>query len=435
MRIPLSITRSYRPNWKLWEGIREIIQNAKDAEIEHNAPFSVEHSGTTLTVTNEGCTLNHRALLLGETSKNERSDLIGQWGDGLKIGVLALIRSGHSVTIKSGDEIWHPDIEPAPEYDQAEVLTFNIRKSRMYRPSVEVEIENVSKVEWLAIASRFRFLPDRERGKIIPTIYGDLLLDKPGMLYVKGIFVEQVADMQYGYDFKDAELDVDRRTVASWARESECKAMLESAMNEEPALIRDIFRLLCEGKKDVTDFRYSGIRNQSITSELKKLWVEQYGEKTIPIATPEEGIKLQHLGVTGVVVNQTAVAALGAIVGTAESAMRELAFSTSAVYELDTVPESDVLLNALCVMESAGHPINLDYLQVVDFKDPDVLGQYQDGMIKISRTQLSKGLSPTVVTLAHELAHGKESRSVSHSQVLEALLEDVVTYLLGGKSN
>lgn len=431
MRIPLSITRTYRPNWGLWEGVRELIQNAKDAEVEHNAPFRVEHSGNKLLIVNEGCTLNHRALLLGETTKADRDDLIGQWGDGLKIGVLALVRSGYEVTIKSGEEIWRPSIEEAPEYGNAEVLTFAIRKARLFRPSVEVEVEGVSKAQWQEMARRFRFLPGEEYNRIVHTVYGDLLLDEPGMLYVKGIFVEKVPDMAFGYDFKDVELDVDRRTVKSWSRESECKYLLEQAMVEKPELTRDVFHLLCEGKKDVASFRYNTISKKSTLETMKELWVERHGENTIPVTSAEEAASLEHLGVRGVVVNQTAVNALGQAVGTADTIKAELAFSTSEMYDLDSIPESETLLSALCVLEDAGHAIDLKCLQVVDFKDTNILGQYDGGTIKISRGQLAKGVSPTLITLVHELGHGKESMGLTHGQAVESIMQDLVSSLLG----
>lgn len=430
MRIPLSITRNYRPSWSLWEGTRELIQNAKDAETEYNAPFSVEHTGNKLIITNEGCTLDHRALLLGETTKAGRNDLIGQWGDGLKIGVLGLLRSGHPVTIKSGDEIWHTSIEPAPEYSGAEVLTFNIRKSRMYRNSVEVEIENVSKVDWLSMANRFRFLPGESYRNVVHTVYGDLLLDEPGMLYAKGIFVEKITSLEYGYDFKDAELDIDRRTVGSWSREYECKRLLEQAMIEKPELAKDVFRLLCDGKKDTAYFQHNNFRNETNIQAMKDLWIERFGENTIPVASEEEGAKLEHLGVRGIVVNPVAVAALSPIIGDADKVMAELAFSTKEEFDPDSIPEGEILLEALCVLEEAGHTVDLKHFEVVDFKDPNILGQYDCGTIKIARKQLANGLSVIIGTLAHELAHGMESKGLTHGQAMQNILEDVISSLL-----
>jgi hypothetical protein len=410
------------------------MQNAKDAEVEYNAPFSVEHTGNKLTITNEGCTLNHRALLLGETTKADRDDLIGQWGDGLKIGVLGLLRSGHPVTIKSGDEIWHTSIDPAPEYDGAEVLTFNIRKSRMYRNSVEVEIDNVDKVDWLSMANRFRFLPGEKYRNVVYTGLGDLLIDEPGMLYAKGIFVEKIADMEYGYDFKDVELDIDRRAVNSWSREYACKRLLEQAMIEKPDLAKDVFRILCDGKKDAAYFQHSGFKNEANIKAMKDLWVERHGVNTIPIANEEDAIKLEHLGVRGVVVNPAAVAALGAVIGTVESTMAELAFATKEAFDPDSIPEGEMLLEAMCVLESANHPIDLKHFEVVDFKDPNIFGQYDCGTIKIARKQLANGLSATIGTLAHELAHGMESKGFTHGQAMQKILEDVITSLLGRKA-
>jgi len=429
MRIPLSITRSYRPNWGLWEGVRELIQNAKDAEVEHGAPFSVEHTGNKLVITNEGCELNHRALLLGETTKAERDDLIGQWGDGLKIGVLALLRTGHPVTIKSGDEIWHSDIAPAPEYDGAEVLTFNIRKSRMFRKNVEVEIENVSRSEWLTIAKRFRFLPGEQYYNVIKTYAGSLLLDEPGMLYVKGIFVEQVAGMDYGYDFNNVDIDIDRRTVKSWSRDAECKSLLELALHEKPELVKDVYRMIMGNTKDVAYLRYSPINNKTAIASLREMWTTQQGEDTIPVTSDDAAKELEHLGVRGVVVNVVAANVLGAIVGTAETTMAKLAFATEEVFDPDSIPEGNILLEALCILENAGHAIDLRKLEVVDFKDQRTNGQYCSGTIKISRKRIAEGLSATLSTLAHELAHGNEG-ALTHGQALQKILEDVIASLL-----
>ena len=81
MRYELSINVNYVPNWSITDGIRELLQNAKDAEVEFDAKMSVEHVARvragkklgTLIICNEGCTLSKEALLLGTTSKAGRS--------------------------------------------------------------------------------------------------------------------------------------------------------------------------------------------------------------------------------------------------------------------------------------------------------------------------------------------------------------------------
>ena len=39
-KLELSINVNYLPAWKAWEGIRELVQNGKDAETEFNAPLA-----------------------------------------------------------------------------------------------------------------------------------------------------------------------------------------------------------------------------------------------------------------------------------------------------------------------------------------------------------------------------------------------------------
>ncbi len=88
-KIQLSIKTDYLPNWGLWEGIRELIQNGRDAEIEMDAPMSVDYKfdRQTLVIKNSGAALTQEALLLGHTTKVGRSDTIGKFGEGLKLGV------------------------------------------------------------------------------------------------------------------------------------------------------------------------------------------------------------------------------------------------------------------------------------------------------------------------------------------------------------
>src|SRR3970040_1423187 len=110
MKLELSIKTDYLPEWGTWHGIRELVQNGRDAEIQFDAPLKITHQGQTLRIENVSVTLPHEALLFGHTTKTDRGDLAGQGGEGLKLGVLALVRGGQPVTIHSGNEVWKPTI-------------------------------------------------------------------------------------------------------------------------------------------------------------------------------------------------------------------------------------------------------------------------------------------------------------------------------------
>src|ERR1700691_2357824 len=96
-KIELTIKADYLPGWGTFEGIRELIQNAKDAETEFSAPMTVRvRNPDVLVIENEGCTMPYEALLLGHTSKIGHAEMIGHYGEGMKIGILSLLRAGHT---------------------------------------------------------------------------------------------------------------------------------------------------------------------------------------------------------------------------------------------------------------------------------------------------------------------------------------------------
>lgn len=149
-KVELSIKASYLPNWTLYEGVREILQNARDAEIQDNAKMDVKHvyrvrNGRpvgALVVVNEGTTIPKEAFLVGHTTKSNRDDLIGKFGEGLKFGILALLRLGLDIKIRNGDETWNPLIERSEKFN-AEVLKFDVTSGNKYENRVQVEILGV----------------------------------------------------------------------------------------------------------------------------------------------------------------------------------------------------------------------------------------------------------------------------------------------------
>src|SRR5262249_29918758 len=157
MKLELSVKTTYLPTWTVWHGLRELVQNAKDAEVELNAKMGVQHTGKVLRIENEGAILPREALLFGHTTKTGNSELIGKFGEGLKLGILALVRDGFPVKIRSGCEVWVPAIEKSEKYD-ADVLVFDIQGGRKPEQRVSVEIGNILKEDWAKFRWKFRFL-------------------------------------------------------------------------------------------------------------------------------------------------------------------------------------------------------------------------------------------------------------------------------------
>jgi hypothetical protein len=157
MKIELTIKTDYLPGWGIWQGLRELVQNARDAELELGAPMTVGWHNDALRIENDGATLPHEALLLGHTTKVGREELIGRFGEGLKLGILALVRAGMPVKIRSGSEVWVPTIQRSEKFN-ADVLVFDIQGGRKPENRVRVEVQGVSKEAWEGAKWKFRFL-------------------------------------------------------------------------------------------------------------------------------------------------------------------------------------------------------------------------------------------------------------------------------------
>lgn len=126
--ISLSLTEDYAPQWGVWEGVRELVQNWHDGCLHGGAPvqwvrddantFHALRSGDVvgsltfspaeeqLVLVNRDVGLARRVLLLGSSHKAD-SAAIGQFGEGMKVGTLALLREGRQVDMCTRDEHWH----------------------------------------------------------------------------------------------------------------------------------------------------------------------------------------------------------------------------------------------------------------------------------------------------------------------------------------
>ena len=70
------------------------------------ASISYDPTHQRLTLVNRSVGLQRRVLLLGASRKADSVHVIGQFGEGMKVGALALLREGRSVEMLTGDERW-----------------------------------------------------------------------------------------------------------------------------------------------------------------------------------------------------------------------------------------------------------------------------------------------------------------------------------------
>jgi hypothetical protein len=438
----LSIESSYLPSWGVWEGVREIVQNGKDAETEHSAKLTVKHDKGTLIIVNEGTTIPLEALLLGRTSKSGKANLIGQFGEGLDLGLLALVRAGRGVKIRTGDQVWKPVIAPSKSFD-AEVLWIEHTGGRKFQNRAQFEIE-VTAEEWEDFRSNFMFLGEIPDEDIVVTSRGKLLLgDKlRGKIYVKGIFVQYDPKSNYGYDYSHANVDRDRKMISAWDKNWENSLIWQSAVNKNPkVMFEPFFKLLQEEKSDLSGMHDHAISslNDDTLSLVAARFESLYGANAVPVENLEQCVQLEHLGRKGVVtpnsLRQVIQRKQGSLSAVADKLRKEI-LKTYSWFELTTEEKYNITLGTKLIESIEEFPKAkglLSLVSVVDFRSDTLLGQFKDGNIFLSK-KILVDREETIATMVHEFAHfeGMDG-AYGHVSLMEKIWKGVIKAIIDGK--
>lgn len=310
-KIPLTIDPSYCSDWGAWEGVRELISNAKDAEDEDPAhAMTIQHLPRTsrLVITNAHTVVDPASLLvLGKSSKRGLGQR-GRFGEGFVVGVLALTRAGHDVTFKNGDSSWKVTLERADEdhpFAGNELLTFY---SRLVTPTddFEVTVEGITTDIWSAMKKLFLFLTPPASSEMVKVSEGTLLLspDRKGQVFAKGVFVNNFEKLQCGYDLNKLHLDRDRRMVDEWRLHDQLCDLWADALKTRPdEMSKPVYEL---AKSQAPEARHLTWRtDEKLLKTMKKEFEEENGEGAVPVTTTAEAKEIMSLGAKPVVVNNT----------------------------------------------------------------------------------------------------------------------------------
>jgi hypothetical protein len=437
MKIQLTIKTTYLPDWNQWHGIRELVQNGRDAEIQHRATFKVDWFNNTLRFENDGVTLPIKALLLGHTDKADNNETAGKFGEGLKLGILALVRAGHPVRIRNGSEVWVPTLEHSDVFDE-EVLTFTIEKGRAEKERIRIEVGNVEKADWDVMRTNFLFIHKPKKNESIQTYSGTLLLAPryQGKVYVKGIFVQSDPRLVFGYDLSDAELDRDRKMIESWNLKYKARTILMNAAGRDKKLLDRYADMLDDPNPGPeTEGMESWNVSHDVASVLAAKFKANHGEDAIPVASLAESEDIEHLGRKGVIVPSPLSVVLGTVMGNVDKIKEGLQKETIKAYswhELTDLEKSN--LKEVVERVNAVEPLTLDMIDIADFRSEKLLGQFHSdgsGSVRMSIAhRLLANFDRTLEVAIHEIAHrnGKDGE-LDHVASMERIWRDVFSNL------
>lgn len=287
----LPMTRGYVRHWGVKEAARELLQNAIDFA---GGQLQVELGGGQLRITSPGATLPARTLLLGSSTKADDARTIGSFGEGYKLALLVLTRQGYPTVVVNDDKIWTPSFKEDSQFGE-DVLCIT---EEACEPTAGVEflVTNLSPEDEADIrACCLHLQSEEEIGRLYRTHMGNILLDRPGQLFVGGLFVCET-EMKFSYDFAPQflRLERDRQTVSSFDLAWAAKDMwFHSGQFDEVAALVE---------QDVPDLKYANYGTPELVKEACYRVFQQRHPGAIAAKSQAELENLVAQGFTKVVV-------------------------------------------------------------------------------------------------------------------------------------
>lgn len=315
-KIQLTIDTGYCDSWGAWEGVRELVSNAKDAEeLNPRNTMEIRHKEqlSQLQIKTKDVIVDPATLLVLGRSSKRGHDVRGRFGEGFAIGCMALTRAGHPVSFRNADTSWKctfDRVEDGPLAGQ-ELLTFYSRAVNTTQDFV-VTIDNITSEVWNALRPLFLFLTPPPADEVVAVDQGSLILseDRRGMVYARGVFVRRFEKLECGYDLRDIQLDRDRQMIDEWKLGDALSNLWGSVLcgrkdvkEAQDALARRAYDLAKSNSDESRHFRWR--TDERLVEHMKAQFVAEHGEDAVPVTTMAEADEITSLGAKPAVVNST----------------------------------------------------------------------------------------------------------------------------------
>ena len=449
-RIALSVSSDYLPAWGAYEGLRELVQNFIDSQDDSGVKGEISFTGGsargTVRLVNPGAKpLTREALLFGVTSKADRADQRGQFGEGMKVGTLALVRAGRSVTIRTQEETWSASLQASPDFGGRKVLTFDTRKRSRGTDQVEVEIGPVSREEWEEISSAFLFM--QEGNNASDSHYGAVLTGAEHLstVFAKGILVKKIEGMRYGYDLRQITLNRDRSMIDEYDVRSHVVCLLSEQYKLGKMDLETLIGMFRDNAWE-TSYGYAWAYSEVTPAMIKKLTLAS-GPKSVVTSSNEEATRTESYGYNAIRVTPSMFDAMSSYVKSDYpehvkfrkdiglttykeliDLMRDAVGETFACSDLDS-SESANLTWAIVTLASV--KVNVAPTVCKFARDGELLGLFQGGKIWIARSVLACK-HETIGTLIHEYSHNfGGDASLEHTASIENIWTRVSRSIIG----
>ncbi len=458
-------TSTWRPEWREWEAIRDIVQNALD-ESEYYR-WGYDEKGLWIRDTGKGVAVVD--FLLGPP-KLKPDYARGKFGEGMKIAALALIRKGYSVHVETvGRELWLIFLE-----QKANGTTETL--AAMWRPNGRHRGTEFHIIGYFGSAFENRFAVNLPAEAVLAKAPSPL--DKPirrfnqllspahtetPRIYARDIYMRDIKSL-YSYNLWGFEMAPDRHGPKHepdmWADVGRLWCCITKV-----DLVRDFLRMVhlppvvetdeshniqmdkwSMGKEPKTGMLYAEFVREN-ASVWREAWRLEFGEDAVIRTSDRWDNMVKHLGYTPHSINWMARATISEAITTDKNIIDA---SAERLREAEVVPDEKLTARQLAHLRLAreiihgvtpnitGRDVRAVHAAVIPPASDRVrtAGMYSrvTEEIFIDLNTLEHGKS-TVDAAVHELAHhtsGAEDLEEEHSSHMTMIAGYVVQYTHAG---
>lgn len=197
-----TISNEYVPNWTEQDGLRELLQEALDAEARFGCKIKLRYDPVKNRgiIEDNGPGLSRADIALGVSGKRDNAKLKGQFGEGWKLAALVLTRLGAIVRIDTVGFSLEARIIEHPLLG-VEVLAFEMTRNKR-QVGTRFSVTGINKKDWEGAKGRFlRFNRDLVTpGRKTRDPEQDIFLPG-GRIFVNGCLASVQDNLLFSYNF------------------------------------------------------------------------------------------------------------------------------------------------------------------------------------------------------------------------------------------
>ncbi len=269
--INYAMTADYRKEWGAIEAVRELVQNCLDNNISRQSShYKIHDHG--ISISTDEYVLPMQVFALGATTKTEKD--IGGFGEGMKLAMMILAR----LNLKPKIDFGFTTAIPVFEYDEVlgcDVFKINFEEHDVHY-SGTIFYFDFPKDQIELLKKRVTVFNDNPLPRPLEI---DLLKDRPGEVFVNGLYVCEDTKFRYGYNYAPhmIQLGCDRQIASTFGMAWETSRYWGQNITARNAA--EVLSMMTENVMDVSDIHH--FISEGNAKLITKAFNERFGDVTI----------------------------------------------------------------------------------------------------------------------------------------------------------